>query len=81
MMDVEEQSNGSDCGVLAIAYLFDICSGMNPCIVKFDPSKIWPLVSRIARFLVFLYWVTERVYRESQRQWSSTAMSNARKKR
>ena len=30
MMDVEKQSNGSDCGVLAIAYAFDICSGMDP---------------------------------------------------
>ena len=27
MMDVEKQSNGSNCGVLAIAYAFDICSG------------------------------------------------------
>ena len=25
MMDVEKQSNGSDCGILAIAYAFDIC--------------------------------------------------------
>ena len=30
MMDVEKQSNGSDCGVLAIAYAFDICSSLNP---------------------------------------------------
>ena len=36
MMDVEKQSNGSDCGVLAIAYVFDICSGMDPCSVRFD---------------------------------------------
>ena len=42
MMDVEKQSNGSDCGVLAIAYAFDICSGMNPCSVRFDHSKIRP---------------------------------------
>ena len=34
MMDVEKQSNGSDCGVLAIAY------GLNPCTVRFDHSKI-----------------------------------------
>ena len=40
MMDVEKQSNGSDCGVLAIAYAFDICSGSNPCVVRFDHSKI-----------------------------------------
>ena len=36
MIDVEKQSNGSDCGVLSIAYAFDICSGLNPCEVRFD---------------------------------------------
>ena len=40
LMDVEKQSNGSDCGVLAIAYAFDICSGLDPCAVRFDHSKI-----------------------------------------
>ena len=40
MMDVEKQSNGSDCGVLSIAYAFDICSDLNPCEVRFDPSRI-----------------------------------------
>ena len=25
---------------LAIAYAFDICSGLNPCSVRFDPKKI-----------------------------------------
>ena len=40
MMDVEKQSNGSDCGVLAIAYTFDICSGFDPCQVRFDHRKI-----------------------------------------
>ena len=40
MMDVEKQSNGSDCGVLAIAYAFDICSGFNPCRVRFDHRTI-----------------------------------------
>ena len=39
MMDVEKQSNGSDCGVLAIAYAFDICSGFDPCQVRFDPEQ------------------------------------------
>ena len=34
------QSNGSDCGVLAIAHVFDICSGLNPCEVQFDFSMI-----------------------------------------
>ena len=27
VMNVDRQKNGSDCGVLAIAYAFDICSG------------------------------------------------------
>ena len=40
MMDVAKQSNGSDCGVLANAYAFDICSGMDPCSVRFDHRKI-----------------------------------------
>ena len=40
MMDVEQQTNGSDCGVLTIAYAFDICSGFNPCVVRFDHSRI-----------------------------------------
>ena len=34
MMDVEKQSNGSDCGVLARAYAFNLCS------VRFDHSGI-----------------------------------------
>ena len=58
MMDVEKQSNGSDCGVLAIAYAFDICSGMDPCTVRFDHSKIRPHLAtclencQVSRFLV-----------------------------
>ena len=40
IMDVEKQSNSSDCGVLAIAYAFDVCSGMDLCTVRFDHSKI-----------------------------------------
>ena len=40
MMDVERQSNGSDCGVLAVAYIFDICSGFDPCMVKFNHKLI-----------------------------------------
>ena len=40
LMDVEKQSNDSDCGVLSIAYAFDICNGLNPCNVRFDNSKI-----------------------------------------
>ena len=42
MMDVAKQSNGSDCGVLAIAYAFDICSGLDPCSVRFDHRNIRP---------------------------------------
>ena len=37
MMDVEK---GYDCGILSIAYAFDLCSGLNPCTVRFDHSKI-----------------------------------------
>ena len=40
VMDVERQSNGSDCGVLAIAYAFDLCSGLNPCSARFNHSGI-----------------------------------------
>ena len=36
MMDVGRQSNGSDCGVLAIAFVYDICSGNDPCKIKYD---------------------------------------------
>ena len=32
VMDVEKQSNGSDCG---IAYEFDLCSGFDPCSARF----------------------------------------------
>ena len=42
MMDVVKQSNGSDCGLLAIAFAFDISSGVDPCSVRFDCSKIKP---------------------------------------
>ena len=40
MMDVGRQSNGSDCGVLAIAFAYDICSGSDPCKVKFNHETI-----------------------------------------
>ena len=39
-MDVTRQSNGSDCGVLPIAYAFDICSGLDPCSVSFHSNNI-----------------------------------------
>ena len=42
MMDVGRQSNGSDSGVLAIAiaFAYDVCSGADPCTVKFDRKSI-----------------------------------------
>ena len=40
MMDVEQQLNSSDSGVLAIAYMFDLCSGSYPCAHKYDHSNI-----------------------------------------
>ena len=58
MMDVEKDSNGFDYGVLAIAYAFDICSGMDPCTVRFDHSKIRPHLAtclencRMSRFSI-----------------------------
>ena len=36
MMDVGKQSNGSDCGVLSIAFAYDICSGTDPYKAKYD---------------------------------------------
>lgn len=39
-MDVGKQCNGSDCGVLAIAFAYDICSGNDLCRVKFDDRSI-----------------------------------------
>ena len=40
MMDVGRQSNGSDCGVLAIAFAYDICAGDDPCKAKYDHKLI-----------------------------------------
>ena len=40
MMDVGRQSNCSDCGVLAIAFAYDICSGSDPCKVKYNHKSI-----------------------------------------
>ena len=40
MMDVERQSNGSDCGVLAIAFAYDICHGDDPCGIRYDHKSI-----------------------------------------
>ena len=40
IMDVGQQSNGSDCGILAIAFAFDICCGKDPCSIRFDHKSI-----------------------------------------
>ena len=40
MMDVGKQFNGSDCGVLAIAFAYDTCCGVDPCKVKFDNRSV-----------------------------------------
>ena len=40
ILDVGQQSNGSDCGILAIAFAFDICRGKDPCSVRFDHKSI-----------------------------------------
>ena len=39
MMDVAKQSNSSDCGILSIAYAFDLCSGNDPFEVIYDHKK------------------------------------------
>ena len=40
MMDVGRQSNGSNYGLLAIAFAYDICSGNDPCKIKYDHRSI-----------------------------------------
>ena len=40
MMDVGRQSNSSDCGVLSVAFAYDICSGKDPCKIKYDHRSI-----------------------------------------
>ena len=40
VMDVARQTNGSDCGVLSIAYVFDLCLGRNPCSFVYHPANI-----------------------------------------
>ena len=40
MMDVAKQSNSSDCGILSIAYAFDLCSGNDLCEVRYDHKNI-----------------------------------------
>ena len=39
MVDIQLQTNGYDCGVLAIAIAYDLCSGNDPRGAEYDPSK------------------------------------------
>ena len=39
-MDVGKQLNGSDCGLMAIAFACDICSGNDSCEARYDHSSI-----------------------------------------
>ena len=66
IMDVGQQTNGSDCGVLTIAFAFafafDICCGEDSCSVRFNHksiryhlAKCWRSVSLSA----FQYLVSE----------------------
>ena len=48
MMDVGRQLNGSDCGVLAIALAYDICSGNDPCKIKYDHRSIRHLLEEMS---------------------------------
>ena len=76
MMDVAKQSNSSDCGILAIAYGFDLCSGYDPCEVKYDHKKsgnTWSCAWRIASCHDFLCCANEKAPLESlQRQLTFT---------
>ena len=40
MMDVMRQTNSSDCGVLSIAFAYDLCSGVDPCRTRYDHNLI-----------------------------------------
>ena len=40
MMDVGRQSNGSNCEVLALAFAYDICSGNDPCKMKYNHKSM-----------------------------------------
>ena len=46
MMDVGRQSNSSDCGVLAIAFAYDVCCGIDPCKRKYDHKSIRPHLAK-----------------------------------
>ena len=40
VMKVTQQTNGSDCGVLAIAFAYNLYSGQNLCNVRYDRQLI-----------------------------------------
>ena len=75
MMDVGRQSNGSDCGVLAIAFAYDICCGNDPCKIKYNHRSIRQHLAeclekcRISRFPV----VGELWASGTPSQWTFTA--------
>ena len=39
VMDMEKQTNTADCGVLSIAYAYDLYSGMDPCEAVYDHTS------------------------------------------
>ena len=38
-MNVTQQVNRSNCGVLAIAFAYDLCSELDPCLVEYDQGS------------------------------------------
>ena len=40
VIDVVRQTNSSDCGVLSIAFAYDLCSGIDPCQARYDHQLI-----------------------------------------
>lgn len=39
-MDVTWQTDSSDCRVLSVSYVFDLCCGCNPCSVVYDLANL-----------------------------------------
>ena len=39
IMNVTQQVNRSNCGVLAIAFAYDLCSELDPCLVEYDQGS------------------------------------------
>lgn len=52
-IDVAKQTNSSDCGVLAVAIAFDLCSGMDPLTVRYNPRGIRPHLMECRRTFSF----------------------------